>query len=152
MGIQQLDHVMWAFFARLNVGTAMRATTAGRMPRNIAATHFTSITRWKNIAMSSNSRKEGRAVPSALQAAPLLPRNLYPIKVEILMANTPGQLCAMAMRSKNSLFSIHLFFSTTSSSMRGIMAYPPPNVKAPILKKVVKSCLYIYILYIMCVY
>ena len=37
MGIQQLDNVMRALFARLNVGTAMSATTAGRMPLNIDA-------------------------------------------------------------------------------------------------------------------
>ena len=32
MGIQQFDSVMWALLARLNVGTAISATTAGRMP------------------------------------------------------------------------------------------------------------------------
>ena len=34
-GIQQLTHDILALLARLNVGTAMRATTAGRMPRKI---------------------------------------------------------------------------------------------------------------------
>ena len=36
-GIQQLLHPIFAVFAILNVGTAMSATTAGRMPRNMAA-------------------------------------------------------------------------------------------------------------------
>ena len=34
MGIQQLLNVTFALRAILNVGTAMRATTAGRIPRN----------------------------------------------------------------------------------------------------------------------
>lgn len=38
MGIQQLDNEMCALFAKLNVGTAISATTAGRIPLNMAAT------------------------------------------------------------------------------------------------------------------
>lgn len=38
MGIQQFMSEIFALLARLNVGTAMRATTAGRMPRNIDST------------------------------------------------------------------------------------------------------------------
>ena len=37
MGIQQLVSVILADCASRNVGTAIRATTAGRMPRNMAA-------------------------------------------------------------------------------------------------------------------
>ena len=37
MGIQQLVQPIFADCAMRNVGTAMRATTAGRMPRNAAA-------------------------------------------------------------------------------------------------------------------
>jgi len=52
----------------------------------------------------------------------------------MLMAKAPGQLWAMAMRSRNSSFVSHECFLTTSASMIGIMAYPPPRVNAPILK------------------
>ena len=36
MGIQQFANVIFALFAKLNVGTAIKATTAGRMPLNMA--------------------------------------------------------------------------------------------------------------------
>ena len=38
MGIQHVLHVILALLAKLNVGTAIRATTAGRMPRKMLAT------------------------------------------------------------------------------------------------------------------
>ena len=57
----------------------------------------------------------------------------------MFIANTPGHVCATAIRSVNKSLSTHLFFCTTSASIRGIIAYPPPSVKAPILKKVIKS-------------
>ncbi len=38
MGIQQFNHPIFALRAILNVGTAINATTAGRMPANIDAT------------------------------------------------------------------------------------------------------------------
>ena len=43
IGIQQFENVMHASLASLNVGTAISATTAGRMPRNIAATTALSL-------------------------------------------------------------------------------------------------------------
>ncbi len=43
IGIQQFENVMQASLASLNVGTAISATTAGRMPRNIAATTVLSL-------------------------------------------------------------------------------------------------------------
>ena len=76
MGIQQVERVICALFARLNVGTAMRATTAGRMPLNIAATQGTSMKRWKNMAMSKMMMNEGRAAPNAETMAPLSFRSL----------------------------------------------------------------------------
>jgi len=88
--------------------------------------------------MTRIMRNDGSADPSKVHTAPRRPLILYPINVEMLMAKTPGQLCEIAIRSKNSSFSIHLFFSTTSFSIIGIMAYPPPRVNAPILKKVLK--------------
>lgn len=38
IGTQQLTNEMWALLANEKVGTAIRATTAGRMPANMAAT------------------------------------------------------------------------------------------------------------------
>ena len=63
----------------------------------------------------------------------------------MLMANTPGQLWATAIRSSISSFSTHLCLLTTSSSIKGIMAYPPPRVKMPILKKVLNDSQYMFI-------
>ena len=61
------------------------------------------------------------------------------MKIAMLMAKTPGQLWAMAIRSSISSFDTHPFLFTTSSSIKGIMAYPPPRVNMPILKKEVKA-------------
>ena len=59
-------------------------------------------------------------------------------------ANIPGADCDMARMSMKSSSPIHFLFSTTSFSIIGIMAYPPPNVKAPILAKQVKISAYIF--------
>ena len=50
------------------------------------------------------------------------------------MAIGPGVDSAMATMSRMSLSLIQCFFSATSRWISGIMAYPPPKVKAPILK------------------
>ena len=76
MGIQQLTNDIFALFAKLKVGTAIKATTAGRMPLNMAAIQGTSMKLWKNIAISKMMRKDGNAVPVAVQMAPGVPRNL----------------------------------------------------------------------------
>ena len=89
--------------------------------------------------MASIIRNEGRAVPNAVATAPRTLFNLYPTKILILMANTPGQLWAMAIKSSISLRSIQRWRFTTSSSINGIMAYPPPRVNMPILKKVLND-------------
>ena len=85
---------------------------------------------------------EGKAVANVVQMAPGTRFILYPIKVLRLIANTPGQLCATAIRSTNSSLLIHFRFSTISDSIIGIIAYPPPRVNAPILKKVLKLSQY----------
>ena len=48
-------------------------------------------------------------------------------------------ILAIAMRSSISSFDTHCFLLTTSSSIKGIMAYPPPRVNMPILKKVLNE-------------
>ena len=65
MGIQQLTSDILALLAKLKVGAAMRATTAGRMPRKMESTTALSWKLTKNMAISSIIRKEGRAVPKA---------------------------------------------------------------------------------------
>ena len=62
MGIQQLLHPILALRARLKVGTAINATTAGRIPLNMAATQGTSLNCEKNRAMSRMMMKEFRLV------------------------------------------------------------------------------------------
>ena len=76
MGIQQLTNEMPALLAKLNVGTAINATTAGRMPLNMAAIHGTSMKRWKNIAINKMMKNEGNDAPMAVQIAPRTPRSL----------------------------------------------------------------------------
>lgn len=69
-GIQSVRRLMPALFARLKVGTAMSATTAGRMPRKMACTAWLSLKVWKNMAISRMIRKEGSAVPMVVHSAP----------------------------------------------------------------------------------
>ena len=87
-------------------------------------------------------RKEGRIVPSVAMRQPFNPRNLFPINMDIFTANTPGNDCAMASASTKSSRLIQFCLSTTSLSMRGIIAQPPPNVNAPILKNDMNSFRY----------
>ena len=72
MGIQQLERLIFALLARLKVGTAIKATTAGRIPRKMAATTLLSSNWWKNMAMIRMMKNEGRAVAKAAHAAPFL--------------------------------------------------------------------------------
>jgi len=80
--------------------------------------------------------KEGKIVPNAVIILPRIPRNLYPIKIEILTAKMPGADWEIASRSIKSSCAIHFRFVTISFSISGTIAYPPPIVKAPILKKI----------------
>ena len=74
-------------------GTAMSATTAGRMPLNIDPTTALSWNWRKNMAMRRMMRKEGRAAPMVVQMAPGSFFSLYPTKTLMFMARAPGQLC-----------------------------------------------------------
>ena len=76
MGIQQLLRLMPTRLAMLKVGTAMSATTAGRMPANMAATQGMSMKWRKQMAMARIIRNDGRAVPKAVQSAPGVRRSL----------------------------------------------------------------------------
>ena len=111
-----------ADLAILNVGAAISATTAGRIPLNIRSTIGLSLKLWKNIAMARIMRNEGRIVPKVVTILPRIPRNLYPIKMEMLTARMPGVDWEMASKSIKSSLAIHFRFSTISSSMSGTMA------------------------------
>ena len=55
------------------------------------------------------------------------------------MALGPGVDSAITVIFNISSSVIHFFFWTQVSSIIDIMAYPPPNVKRPILKKVTNN-------------
>ena len=75
-GIQQFVSEIFVLLAKLNVGAAINATTAGRMPRNIAATIVLSSNCLKNIAISRMSRNEGKVVAKLVHNAPRSRRSL----------------------------------------------------------------------------
>ena len=135
-----------AVFAPVRTGAIMSATTAGRMPRNMALSvslvFIRSVVR--KIAMARIIIKDGRIVPNAARTAPRIPRSLSPTLAEILTARIPGKDCATARRSRNSSRSSQLRRSTISFSIMLIMAHPPPKVKAPILKNDRNSCQLIF--------
>ena len=72
-GIHRLRRFIFADFAMLNVGAAIKATTAGRMPLKMRSTTVLSLKLWKNRAMARMMRNEGRMVPSAVTMLPRIP-------------------------------------------------------------------------------
>ena len=70
MGIQMLYRLILADLAMLNVGAAISATTAGRIPLKIFSTASYSLNWWKNKAMANIIKKEGRIAPNASAKAP----------------------------------------------------------------------------------
>lgn len=79
---------------------------------------------------------DGRTTPSVANRAPKKPSILLPINVAAFTAMGPGVDSAIAIISSKSSFVAHCFLSTISRCISGIIAYPPPKVKAPILKNV----------------
>ena len=69
-GIQMVNLFSFALCPKRKVGTAISATTAGRIPRKIAATIRLSSNCLKKIAMARMIRKEGSAVPRVVAMAP----------------------------------------------------------------------------------
>ena len=72
-GIQTLYLVIFADLAILNVGAAIRATTAGRIPLKMRSTTALSLKLWKNSAMARMMRKDGSTVPKAVTMLPGTP-------------------------------------------------------------------------------
>lgn len=75
-GIHKLLRSIFADFAILNVGAAISATTAGRMPLKMRSMTVLSLKLWKNKAMANMIRNEGNTVPSAVIMLPRMPFNL----------------------------------------------------------------------------
>lgn len=81
---------------------------------------------------------EGRTIPRVEKKAPKNPLTLYPINVAQLIEIGPGVHSEIENMSIISSLVINLYFSLISFSMKGIIEYPPPKVKSPILKNVLK--------------
>ena len=79
--------------------------------------------------------KDGKTTPIVAQSAPRTPDISIPVKVAILTANGPGVLSDIAIKSNSISFPIQPF-AVISLIIRGIIAWPPPIVNSPILKKV----------------
>ena len=121
-GIHMLYRFIRADLAMLNVGAAISATTAGRMPLNMRSTMVLSLKLWKNNAMARMMRNEGSMVPNAVIMLPRIHRSRYPIKMDILTARMPGADCDIASRSMKSSLAIQLRLVTISFSISGTMA------------------------------
>jgi hypothetical protein len=93
----------------------------------------------KKSTMKVIMEKDGKITPKDAIIDPRTPDILLPTKVAKLIAIGPGVICVTESISKNSSPLIHLFFCTISVSISGIIAYPPPKVKSPILKNVINS-------------
>ena len=87
----------------------------------------------KNIAINNIIKNDGNTTANNAVIAPNIPLILYPKNTDVFTANAPGKLCATTNISTNSSLLNHPLFLTTSSSINGIIAYPPPKVNAPIL-------------------
>ena len=72
-GIHTLYLLILADLAMLNVGAAINATTAGRMPMKTRSTTALSLKLWKNKAMAKMMRNEGSTVPKAVTMLPSTP-------------------------------------------------------------------------------
>ncbi len=72
IGIQTVFHVILADFASLNVGTAMSATTAGRMPAKMDFTIGRSLNCVKKMAIGRMIRNEGKAAPRHAAIEPFI--------------------------------------------------------------------------------
>ena len=78
--------------------------------------------------------KDGRTTSSVARNEPRMPPCAEPINVAILTASGQGVDSETAIKFKNSL-SVSQPFEMTVSHTKETIPYPPPKVKAPIIKK-----------------
>ncbi len=135
IGIHSVFRVIPVLLPNWMSGAAIKATTAGRMPLNILSTRGLSLNCVKNKAINRMMIKEGRITPKPAARLPLNPCLRFPIKRAVFNATGPGIDCATASISTKSVSLSHFRLKTASFRISGIMAYPPPKVNAPILKK-----------------
>lgn len=92
MGIHAVRQVILADLAEVITGAMIRATTAGRIPLNMAesVTLFFIKSGVKKIAIASIIRNDGIIVPSAATVDPRLERSLSPTATDMLTAKIPG--------------------------------------------------------------
>lgn len=145
IGIQKVFRFNPAARAVVITGAMISATTAGRIPIKIAVKVLLDlmVSGVRKMAMLRMMKNDGKIVPRAATKLPNPPLSLSPTTTAILTAKMPGRDCAIASRSINSSFSIQPCRSTTSLSIIEIIAHPPPNVNAPILKNEENSCQYL---------
>lgn len=144
IGIQKLFNLIPADLPKHRSGAAISATTAGRIPLKIRSITGLSLNWVNNIAINSITTKDGRIIPTLVDKLPLKPSLFLPTNIAVLREIGPGTDCANASISINSSSASHFFLFTTSLRIRGIIAYPPPKVKAPILKKTKNSSQYCF--------
>lgn len=97
-----------------------------------------SLNLFKNFIMIKIIINEGNTTPKVERTAPKNPPVLKPINVLILTANGPGVDSEIPINSKSSSLVAQEYFKIYSF-IRGIIAYPPPIVKKPILKNVINN-------------
>ena len=107
-GIHTVRSFSFAALADDSTGAMIRATTAGRMPMNMAEMTwlFLIVSGVRKMANARIIRNEGRIVPRAAKTEPRPPPILSPTAVAMLTARMPGSDCEMASRSRNSSRSI----------------------------------------------
>lgn len=81
---------------------------------------------------------EGSITAIVETSDPINFETLYPINVAQFIEIGPGVNSEIEIISMSSSFVINLWRIDISFSIRGIIAYPPPNVNSPILKNVLK--------------
>ena len=131
--------VLQDFFAMFSIGTAIRAITTGRMPLKMLTTTGLSLNPENTIAIASIMMNDGITAPRVAARLPFNPLIRYPAKMEMFTAMIPGADCERATMSGSSSSEIHPRLES-SRCIRGIMAYPPPMVNAPILAKTPNNC------------
>lgn len=91
-----------------------------------------------NFAINIIIRNDGSTTPRVEHMAPNIPPFLNPTNVLIFIAKGPGVDSDIAINSKRVLLSIKEYL-IIFSFIKGIIAYPPPKVKRPILKNIENS-------------
>ena len=121
------------------MGAPINATTTGRIPLKALMTYGLSLKLVKKIATSKMIKKGGRQLAMVATTLPFVPRNLWPVKMDILTAKSPGAVCAKVMMSTKSSSFNHLR-CTSSLFIAAIIGMPPPIVKAPIFANTRNIC------------